>query len=135
MAIVDTFERCLKTPYLYADAEAPTRVPALIDQAQDRAALCASLLDHGAGDPDDVNQYSYEGMLACIRALVYSQGYREAGLRCLLLACEKLRVATGDLDARHLRDFERVQGRRTRPEEARDALRALLDKTRALLRP
>ncbi len=133
MAIVDTFERCLKGPYLFVDADAPARLPALLALADDRVGLCAAILDKNSGDPDDVNQYAYEGMLACVRALVYAHGYREAGLRCLMLACEKLRVEKGELEPDHLRWFERVQGRRTRPEEARDAALALLARTRELL--
>ena len=38
---------------------------------------------------------SYEAMFSCLRALVYDKGYREAGLRCLMLACEELYVRPG----------------------------------------
>ena len=42
----------------------------------------------GQGDPADVVFLSYEAMFCCLRALVYAKGYREFGLRCLLLACD-----------------------------------------------
>jgi hypothetical protein len=135
MAIIDTFERCLKGPYLFADPEAPARVARLLEFAEDRLGLCDAILVRGTTDLDGVNQYGYEAMLACIRALVYSRGYREAGLRCLMLACEKLRVETGELDPGFMRSFELVQGRRTRPEEARDAATSFLQRVREILTP
>ena len=56
------------------------------------------------------------GRFACLRALVYSKGYREAGLRCLMLACEDLYVRAGLLDVAHIHPFERAQGLKPPPE-------------------
>lgn len=133
MPIHDTLERCLASPFLFADPEAPGRVADLLALADDRLGLVQGILDRKAGELDDVNQYCYEAMFACVRALVYSRGYREAGMRCLLIACRRLHVASGGLDPSHLWNLERVQGRRTRPEEADQAARSLLERTRAIL--
>lgn len=133
MPIVDTLEHCLAGPYLYADPEAPGRVVGLLAMADDRLGLVRLVLEEQTGAADDVNQYCYEAMFACVRSLVYARGYREAGLRCLLIACQRFYVDGGALDPAHLRDLERVQGRRTRPEEAWQAAQALLERTRALL--
>ena len=76
----------------------------------------------GQGDPADVVFLSYEAMFCCLRALVYAKGYREFGLRCLLLACENLYVRTGQLDAELLRKFELAQRLKLSPAEAVEIL-------------
>ncbi len=65
-------------------------------------------------------------MFAGVRALVYARGYREAGLKCLVLACEGLYVRPGLLDAGQLVAFERVQGFKLAPAEAVAAAAELL---------
>ncbi|MFO0956384.1 MAG: hypothetical protein U0800_02825 [Isosphaeraceae bacterium] len=133
MAIVDTLESCLASPYLFSDPQAPGRVADLLAIADDRLDLVRAVLEQGTGEADDVNQYCYEAMFACVRALVYAKGYREAGLRCLLIACRRFHVEGGSLDPAHLRDLERIQGRRTRPEEAYQAAGSFLGRTRVIL--
>ena len=87
----------------------------------------------GQGDPADVSFLSYQAMFACLRALVYSKGYREAGLRCLLLACENLYVKPGLLDAEHIHAFERAQGMKTPPAENLAAASAFVKRTLEIL--
>src|SRR5215213_2245710 len=110
MAIINTLQKCLDSPYLFKDDEAPARIPALLAKAADRLEAAANLQATGQGDPADISFLSYESMFACLRALVYHKGYREAGLRCLMLACEDLYVKPGTLDASLLVAFERSQG-------------------------
>ena len=66
-------------------------------------------------------------------ALVYSKGYREYGLRCLLLACENLYVRTGQFDADHLRKFELAQRLKLSPADAIAAASAFVSETLQLL--
>src|SRR5436190_17356446 len=117
MAIINTFPKCLDSPYLFQDKDAPTRVGGLLALAGDRLEAAANIQMTGQGDPADVSFLSYEAMFACLRALVYDKGYREAGLGCLLLACEALYVKPGILDAAHIHAFERAQGLKTPPAE------------------
>lgn len=117
MAIINTFPKCLDSPYLFVDDEAPARVGALLALAGDRLEAASNVQASGQGDAADVSFLSYEAMFACLRALVYHKGYREAGLRCLMLACEELYVRPGTLDASHIHAFERAQGLRVPPEE------------------
>ena len=72
-------------------------------------------------------------MFAAVRALVYAKGYREAGLKCLILACETLHVRPGDLEPRHLVALERVQGFKLKPGEGVDAAAALVARAEVLL--
>ena len=102
MAIVNTLEKCLDSPYLFVDAEAPNRVGSLLAKAGDRLEAASNIQSSGQGDPADISFLCYEVMFSCLRALVYKQGYREAGLRCLMLACEHLYVRTGQLDVAHI---------------------------------
>ena len=92
MAIINTLQKCLDSPYLFEDKEAPTRIVDLLAKAGDRLDGAVNIHTTGQGDPADVVFLSYEAMFSCLRALVYAKGYRENGLRCLLLACEGLYV-------------------------------------------
>jgi hypothetical protein len=72
-------------------------------------------------------------MFSCLRALVYHKGYREAGLRCLMLACEGLYVREGTLDVAHIHAFERAQGLKTPPAENLAAASAFVKRTLEIL--
>jgi uncharacterized protein (UPF0332 family) len=133
MAIVNTLERCLDSPYLFEDPEAPDRVGGLLAKAGDRLEAASNIHTTGQGDPADVSFLCYEVMFSCLRALVYKKGYREAGLRCLMLACEHLYVRTGDLDVAHIHAFERVQGLKPSPAENLAAASAFVKRTLELL--
>jgi uncharacterized protein (UPF0332 family) len=124
MAIVNTFRKCLESPYLAVDPEAPARVPALLALADDRLGAAETLTGSSAADKSDATFLAYEAQFACVRALVYSRGYREAGLRCLILACEELFVRSGQLDPAHLIAMERTQGFKLDPAAAVEAARA-----------
>lgn len=117
MAIINTLEKCLESPYLFKDDDAPARVPALMAKAADRLEAAANIQSSGQGDPADISFLSYEAMFCCLRALVYHKGYREAGLRCLMLACENLYVRPGVLEVAHIHAFERAQGLKTLPAD------------------
>ncbi len=99
MAIINTLQKCLDSPYLFEDKEAPARIVELLAKAGDRLDGAINIHTSGQGDPADVVFLSYEAMFCCLRALVYAKGYRENGLRCLILACDGLYVRTGQLDA------------------------------------
>ncbi len=133
MAIVQTYEKCLESPYLVEDEAASDRIGPLLAKAGDRLEAAANIQTSGQGDPADVCLLSYEAMFCCLRALVYSKGYREAGLRCLLLACEELFVKPGQLDMEHLRAFERVQGLKLPPAEALAASSAFVKRALVIL--
>ena len=133
MAIVNTLKKCLDSPYLFEDKEAPTRIGGLLAKAGDRLEAAANIQMTGQGDAADVTFLSYEAMFCCLRALVYAKSYREAGLRCLLLACENLYVRPGDLDVSHLHAFERAQGLRSTPSESLAAASAFVKRTLELL--
>jgi uncharacterized protein (UPF0332 family) len=133
MAIINTFQKCLDSPYLFEDKEASKRVGALMATAADRLEAAANIHSTGQGDPADVCFLSYEAMFSCLRALVYSRGIREAGLRCLMLACESLFVRTGDLDVEFIHTFERSQGLKLKPEEALAAASRFVKRTIELL--
>ena len=72
-------------------------------------------------------------MFCCLRALVYAKGYREFGLRCLLLACDGLYVRTGSLDGELLRKFELAQRMKLSPADAVAAASAFVKRTLELL--
>ena len=126
MAIINTFDKCLDSPYLVRDPAAPARVPHLLGQAADLLGAARDLLASAKPDPTDVGTLAYQAMFASVRALVYARGYREAGLKCLVLACEGLYVRPGTLDAGHLVAFERVQGFKLPPADAVVAAAALV---------
>jgi uncharacterized protein (UPF0332 family) len=133
VAIVNTFPKCLDSPYLFEDKDAPARVGNLLAGAGDRLEAAANILSTGQGDPADASLLSYEAMFACLRALVYAKGYREAGLRCLMLACAELYVRPGTLDTAHLVAFERAQGLKTPPAENLAAASAFVKRTLEIL--
>jgi uncharacterized protein (UPF0332 family) len=132
MAITNTFEKCLQSPYLFEDKDAPARVATLLAQAGDRLDAAVNVQTSG-GDSADASLLAYEAMFACLRALVYSKGYREAGLRCLMLACANLYVKPGLLDAAHILAFERAQRLKSAPAENVNAAAAFLKRTLELL--
>lgn len=132
MAIINTLQKCLDSPYLFLDGDAPKRIGGLLTKAGDRLEAAANL-QANAGDGADVSFLSYEAMFCCLRALVYAKGYREAGLRCLMLAVENLYVRTGQLDASHVNAFERAQALRLPPADALAAASAFVKRTLELL--
>jgi uncharacterized protein (UPF0332 family) len=134
MAIINTFPKCLDSPYLFVDKDAPSRIGGLLAVAGDRLEAAANIHTTGQGDPADVTFLAYEAMFACLRALVYDKGYREAGLRCLLLACEDLYVKPGTLDVAHIHAFERAQGLKTPPAETLAAAAAFVKRTLEILK-
>jgi len=133
MAIVNSFPRCLQSPYLIQDPEAPGGIGKLLELAADRLDAATNLFESGTGDQADVTFFSYEAMFACVRALVYRHGYRERGLRCLLIACEYLYVRDGQLAPGLLIEFERAQGLKSSPAECLKAATALANRTVELL--
>lgn len=133
MAIVNTLQKCLDSPYLFVDREAPTLVGALLAKAGDRLEAAANIKNTGQGDPADITFLSYEAMFCCLRALVYDKGYREAGLRCLMLACEGLYVRTGQLDVALIHAFERAQGLKLPPDDALAAASSFVKRTLEIL--
>jgi len=133
MAIVNTFQKCLDSPYLFHDPEAGALVGSLLAKAGDRLEAAANIRNTGQGDPADIGFLSYEAMFCCLRALVYDKGYREAGLRCLMLACENLYVRQGLLDVEHIHAFERAQGLKLPPEQALASATAFVKRTLELL--
>ena len=133
MAIINTLQKCLDSPYLVEDKEAPARISDLLAKAGDRLDAAVNIHTTGQGDPADVIFLSYEAMFCCLRSLVYAKGYREYGLRCLLLACESLYVRSGQLDAEHLRKFELAQRMKMSPPEAVAASSAFVKRTLELL--
>ncbi len=133
MAIINTFEKCLQSPYLIEDQDAPGRIGELLAKAGDRLEASANIQTTGQGDPADVVFLCYEAMFCCLRALVYAKGYREFALRCLLLACENLYVRGGQLDADHLRKFELAQRLKLSPADALAAASAFVKRTLELL--
>lgn len=134
MAIINTFPKCLDSPYLFKDGDASTKIPGLLAKAGDRLEAAFNLKNGGQGDPADIVFLSYEAMFCCLRALVYAQGYREAGLRCLLLACEELYVRRSLLDVDHLLTFQKAQALRLPVDEALSGASAFVKKTLELLR-
>ncbi len=133
MAIINTLQKCLDSPYLFQDPEAPGRVVSLLQFAGDRLDAARKIQESAKPDPADIGSLAYEAMFAALRALVYAKGYREAGLRCLMLACEQLYVRPGLLDASHVLAFERAQGQKLPPSEAIESASAFLAKARELV--
>ncbi len=106
---------------------------ALLAKAGDRLEGAANLKNTGQGDPADITFLCYEAMFCCLQALVYDKGYREAGLRCLMLACEGLYVRTGLLDVSHIHAFEQAQGLKLAPDAALTASSAFVKRTLEIL--
>ena len=134
MAIINTYTKCLDSPYLIEDKDAALRVGGLMSTAADRLEAAANINHTGQGDQADVSFLSYEAMFNCLRALVYQTGYREMGLRCLMLACEHHYVRTGLLDPGHIHAFERAQGLKRPPAENLAAASAFVKRTIEILR-
>ncbi len=133
MAIINTFAKCLDSPYLLKDKDAPARIPELLPRAGERLDGAERIHQAGHDDSADVVYLAYEAMFCCLRALVYAKGYRELGLRCLMLACENLYVRTGLLDVALLHQFERAQRLKLTPPEAVEAAAAFVKRARELL--
>jgi uncharacterized protein (UPF0332 family) len=133
VAIVNTFPKCLDSPYLFEDKDAPARIPKLLAGAGDRLEAAVNIQTTGQGDPADAALLAYEAMFACLRALVYAKSYREAGLRCLLLACQELYVKPGTLEPAHLIAFERAQGLKMEAAENVNAAAAFVKRTLEIL--
>jgi uncharacterized protein (UPF0332 family) len=133
MAIINTFQKCLDSPYLFADKDASARIVDLLAKAGDRLDAAVNIHSTGQGDPADVVFLAYESMFCCLRALVYTKGYREYGLRCLLLACDNLYVRTGQLDSELLRKLELAQRLRLTPADAVDTCSTFVRRTLELL--
>ena len=133
MAIVNTLQKCLESPYLFEDPEAPSQVKGLLDRADQRLEAARSVHSAGQADLTDANFLAYEAMFCCLRALVYAKGYREAGLRCLMLACEYLYVRNEQLDISHLHAFERVQGLKLPPARTLEAAVNFVRRTHELV--
>jgi hypothetical protein len=132
MAIINTFAKCLDSPYLLVDPTAADRIGELLAKAADRLEGAANIQATG-GDPADLVFLCHEAMFCGLRALVYARGYREMGLRCLLLACEALYVKTGQLDPDHLQRFELAQRLKLPPAEALEAASAFSRRVLELL--
>lgn len=133
MAIINTFQKCVDSPYLFEDAAAPAKIGDLLAKAGDRLEASANIQSTGQGDPADIVFLSYEAMFCCLRALVYAKGYREYGLRCLMLACARFYVEGGQLDADHLRKFELAQRLKLAPADALSSASAFVKRTLELL--
>jgi uncharacterized protein (UPF0332 family) len=133
MAIINTLQKCLESPYLFEDKEAPNRIVDLLAKAGDRLEAAVNIHSSGQGDPADIVFLSYEAMFSCVRALVYAKGYREYGLRCLMLACEGLYVRSGQLDGELMRKFELAQRLKLSPAEAVEASSSFVKRTLELL--
>ncbi len=133
MAIINTFQKCMDSPYLFEDKEAPAKIVELLAKAGDRLDAAVNIHSTGQGDPADIVFLSYEAMFCCLRALVYAKGYREYGLRCLLLACDHLYIRTGELDAGLLRKLELAQRLKLAPADAVETCSAFVRRTLELL--
>ncbi len=133
MAIVNTLAKCLESPYLFIDEDAKKKVGGLLAMAGDRLEAADNLLSAPKADAADICNLSYEAMFACLRALVYSKGYREAGMRCLLLACGSLYIKPGVLDSVHIHNLEKLQGLKLSPAESVSAASAFVKRTLEIL--
>jgi uncharacterized protein (UPF0332 family) len=133
MAIINTFQKCLDSPYLVEDRDASARIVDLLAKAGDRLDAAVNLHSTGQGDPADIVFLGYEAMFCCLRALVYARGYREFGLRCLLLACDNLYVRTGQLDGELLRKLELAQRLKLAPADAVDTCSTFVRRTLELI--
>ncbi|MCY2935043.1 MAG: hypothetical protein NT172_12855 [Planctomycetota bacterium] len=133
MAIVNNLQKCLESPYLFEDTDAPSRVPALLNLAADRLEAATNIQTFNKGDKADIIFLSYEAMFACMRALVYSKGLREYGLRCLMIATEVHYVKTGLLDGALIQKFQQLQQLKSKPEESLDVASTFVKRTLEIL--
>jgi uncharacterized protein (UPF0332 family) len=135
MAIINTLDKCLDSPYLVRDPEAPARVDSLLRLAADRLEQASALHHAPKSDPADTAMLAYESMFAAIRALVYARGYRESSLRCLLVALEHEYVAPGRLDPALVHAFHQAQTLELPPAQVLASSGALLARAREILTP
>ncbi len=133
MAIVNNLQKCLESPYLFEDAEAPSRVPALLNSAADRLEAATNIHTYNKGDKADIIFLAYEAMFACMRALVYSKGLREYGMRCLIIATDVHFVKPGLLDGAMVQKFQKLQELKSKPEEAIEIASAFVKRTLEIL--
>ena len=133
MAIVNNIQKCLESPYLFEDADAPSRVPALLNSAADRLEAATNIHSYQKGDKADIIFLAYEAMFACMRALVYTKGYREYGLRCLIIATEVHYVKPGLLDGALVQKFQQLQQLKSKSEEALEIASAFVKRTLEIL--
>lgn len=133
MAIVNNLQKCLESPYLFEDADAPSRVPALLNSAADRLEAATNIHSYNKGDKADIIFLAYESMFACMRALVYTKGFREYGLRCLIIATEVHYVKPGLLDGALIQKFQQLQQLKSKPEEALEIASAFVKRTLEIL--
>ncbi len=133
MGIINTFEKCLDSPYLSRDETASALVKELLSKAAERIEAASKLRDAPKSEATNIGLLCYEAMFCCLRALVYSQGYREAGLSCLLLAADRLFVQQQTLDPNHLVQFQRAQAMKLNTEEALTASSTFLQRTQELV--
>jgi len=133
MAIVNNIQKCLESPYLFEDADAPSRVPALLNSAADRLEAATNIHSYQKGDKADIIFLAYEAMFACMRALVYTKGYREYGMRCLIIATEVHYVKPGLLDGALVQKFQQLQQLKSKPEEALEIASAFVKRTLEIL--
>ena len=105
MAIINTFQKCLDSPYLFEDKEAPNRIVELLAKAGDRLDGAVNIHTTGQGDPADVVFLSYEAMFI-VSGPWSTPKVTASSASVALLACDGLYVRTGQLDAEHLRKFE-----------------------------
>ncbi len=142
MAILNTWSKCLESPYLIVDNSARTEVGAKLAFAEDRIATVLDARSQADGDAKkkkgaevDHLMMVYQAVFACLRALLYAEGYRERGLGCLLIAIKHLYVRPGRLNARYLELFPRLQGLREPLPEALTIAQQLHVDCEALLGP
>ena len=133
MAIINTFQKCLDSPYLFEDKEAPNRIVDLLAKAGDRLDAAVNIHTTGQGDPADVVFLSYEAMFSCVRALVYAKGYREFGLRCLLLRARASTFAPASSMPSICASSRHAQRLKMSPAEAVEASSAFVKRTLELL--
>ncbi len=64
MAIINTLQKCLDSPYLFQDPEAPGRVASLLKFAGDRLDAARKIQKSAKPDPADIGSLAYEAMFA-----------------------------------------------------------------------
>ncbi|MFM7315602.1 MAG: HEPN domain-containing protein [Isosphaeraceae bacterium] len=133
MAIVNNLQKCMESPYLFEDKDAPGRVPALLNSAADRLEAATNIYSFNKGDKADIIFLAYEAMFACMRALVYSKGLREYGMRCLIIATDVHYVKPGLLDGAMVQKFQKLQELKSKPEEAIEIASAFVKRTLEIL--
>ncbi|MFM1801566.1 MAG: hypothetical protein RJA81_918 [Planctomycetota bacterium] len=133
MAIINNLKKCLESPYLFEDPDAAKKVPALLNLAADRLEAATNIHTVGKGDKADIIFFSYEAIFACMRALVYTKGLREYGMRCLIIATDVHYVKPGLLDGAMIQKFQKLQELKSKPEEAVEVASAFVKRTLEIL--